>query len=191
MGLSNFLSMKVIWPTRNENILRISYIMSINKLPGIKKVIGNMDISLVTSALEMLWLDWNLKTFYKISIFRTTKYQKDDKSDKVYKFRSLTNHFNKIFSNSVSNYDFESIDEDMAKFKCQSSVKQYARNKTIKWAFNFWYRCANETGFSCTWAKRKAQKKIWYQLLFWIWLNLFKILNVCIFLIISSTVLRL
>ena len=128
----------------------ISYIMSINKLPAIKKVIGNMDSSLVTSALEISWLDWNLKAFYKISIFWTTKSQKDDKSDKVYKFRWLINHFNKIFSNSVSNYDFKSIDENMAKFKCQSSVKQYARNKTIKWAFNFWYRCTCETGFSCT-----------------------------------------
>ena len=31
--------------------------MSINKLPAIKKVIGNMDSSLVTSALEISWLD--------------------------------------------------------------------------------------------------------------------------------------
>ena len=45
--------------------------MSINKLPTIKgyweggQFIGN-------DALKMLWLDQDLKTFYEISIFRTT-----------------------------------------------------------------------------------------------------------------------
>ena len=46
--------------------------MSFNKLPT-KKIIGNVDNSLVTRALEMLWLDQDLKTFYEISIFRTTQ----------------------------------------------------------------------------------------------------------------------
>ena len=35
-----------------------------------------MDNSLVTRALEMLWLDQNLKIFYEISIFRTTQKMK-------------------------------------------------------------------------------------------------------------------
>ena len=46
-----------------------------------------MDNSLVTRALEMLWLDQNLKIFYEISIFRTT--QKMKKITKVAKLDPL------------------------------------------------------------------------------------------------------
>ena len=46
-----------------------------------------MDNSLVTRALEMLWLDQNLKIFYEISIFRTT--QKMKKVTKVAKLDPL------------------------------------------------------------------------------------------------------
>ena len=42
---------------------------------------------------------------------------KNDKSDKGYKFRSLTNHFNESFSNSVSNDDSQSIDEHLVTCK--------------------------------------------------------------------------
>ena len=51
------------------------------------------------------------------------------------------------FSNSVSNDDFQSIDKHMVEFKGRSSMKQYVKNKPIKWGSTFWYRCANETGY--------------------------------------------
>ena len=35
----------------------------------------------------------------------------------------------------------------MVKFKGRSSMKQYAKNKPIKWGFNFWYCCASKTGY--------------------------------------------
>ena len=28
-----------------------------------------------------------------------------------------------------------------------TSVKQYFKNKPIKWGFKFWYRCASQTGY--------------------------------------------
>ena len=62
---------------------------------------------------------------------------KDDKSDKDYKVRSLINHFNQSFSNSVSNDDAQGIDEHMVKFKGRSSIKQYVKNKPIEWGFKF------------------------------------------------------
>ena len=77
---------------------------------------------MVTRALEMLWLDRDFK-----------------------QVRSLINHFNKSFSNSVLNDDSQSINEHIAKFKGRLSMKQYVKNKTIKWVFKFWYRCASET----------------------------------------------
>ena len=33
----------------------------------------------------------------------------------------------------------------MVNFKDQSSMKQYVKNKQIKWGFKFQYRCASET----------------------------------------------
>ena len=35
----------------------------------------------------------------------------------------------------------------MEKYKGRSSMKHYVKNKPIKWGFNFWYRCASETGY--------------------------------------------
>ena len=55
---------------------------------------------------------------------------KDDKSDKGCKMRSLINHFNQSFSNSVSSDDYQSIDEYMVKFKGRSSMKQYVKKKS-------------------------------------------------------------
>ena len=33
------------------------------------------------------------------------------------------------------------------KFKGQSSIKKYVKNKPIKWGFKFCYRCASEAGY--------------------------------------------
>ena len=57
-----------IFTNKMGAFLVISYIVSINKLPTKKN--GNVDSSLATSALEMLWLDGDLKIFYKCSFFR-------------------------------------------------------------------------------------------------------------------------
>ena len=72
---------------------------------------------------------------------------KDDKSDKGYKVRSLINHFNQSFSECVSDDCTQSIDEHMVKFTGRSSMKQYVKNKPIKWGFKFWFRCASKTGY--------------------------------------------
>ena len=72
---------------------------------------------------------------------------KDDKSDKGCKVRSLVNHFNQSFSNSVTNDGSQSIDGHMVKFKGRSSMKEYSKNKPIKWGITFWYHCASERGY--------------------------------------------
>ena len=72
---------------------------------------------------------------------------KDDKSDKGYKVRSLINHFNQSFSECVSDDRTQSIDEYMVKFTGRSSMKQYVKNKPIKWSFKFLFRCASKTGY--------------------------------------------
>ena len=63
------------------------------------------------------------------------------------KVRSLVNHFNQSFSNSVTNDGSQSIDGHMVKFKGRSSMKEYSKNKPIKWGITFWYHCASERGY--------------------------------------------
>ena len=59
----------------------------------------------------MLWLDRDLKTFYKIFIFLDNT--KDEKNGKGSIVKSLNNHFNQSFSNYVSNDNSQSIDGQM------------------------------------------------------------------------------
>ena len=59
----------------------------------------------------MLWLDRDLKTFYKIFIFLDNT--KDEKNGKGSIVKSLDNHFNQSFSNYVSNDNSQSIDGQM------------------------------------------------------------------------------
>ena len=71
----------------------------------------------------------------------------DDKTDKSYKIRPVIEHLNKVFAESLSNSPFQSVDEHMCKFKGRSSMKQYIKNKPIKWGFKYWYKCYSETGY--------------------------------------------
>ena len=59
----------------------------------------------------------------------------DNKSDKSYKIRPVIEHLNKVFAESLSNSPFQSVDEDVSQFNCRSSMKQYIKNKLIKWGF--------------------------------------------------------
>ena len=44
----------------------------------------------------------------------------------------MIDHFNKSFSNAVSNDELQSVDKHMVKFKGRSSMKQY-----VKWEKNY------------------------------------------------------
>ena len=41
----------------------------------------------------------------------------------------------------------QSIDEHMCKFKGKSIMRQYMKNKPIKWSFKFWFRCGAKSGY--------------------------------------------
>ena len=63
--------------------------------------------------------------------------QEDKKSDKAYNFRSVISHFNDSFLVCVSNDSTQSVDDHMVKIKGRSSMRQYVKNKPIKWGFKF------------------------------------------------------
>ena len=68
-------------------------------------------------------------------------------SDKGCKISPLIDHFNKVFPEAMSDDSKQTIEEHMVKFKGRSSMKQYVKNKPIKWGFKFWFRCASKTGY--------------------------------------------
>ena len=121
----------------------INFFMGINKLPFVAdywstdKCIGNKKIQNVMrrtrfqSILQNLYFSNN---------------DNDDKTDKSHKIRPVIEHLNKAFAESLSNSPLESVDEYICKFKGRSCMKQYIKNKPIKWGFKYWYRCDSETG---------------------------------------------
>ena len=68
-------------------------------------------------------------------------------NDKAAKIRPLIEHCNKVYQRSLKHVSHQSIDEHMVKFKGHHSMKQYIKNKPIKWGFKFWLRCDAVTGF--------------------------------------------
>ena len=124
--------------------LGINYIMSINQLPSVQiywecgQFIGNEGIR--NNMTRQRFKD----------ILRNLHFSdnaKSDKNDKGFKICPVIDHFNNSFSNAVSNDELQSVDEHMVKFRGRSSVKQYVKNKPIKWRFKFWYRCASTIGY--------------------------------------------
>ena len=124
-------------------LLGINYFMTINKLPTIKsywecgQYVGNKGIRNTISRTRFQQILQNLHLVLN---------QKDKKIDKAYEVGSAISHFNDSFSTCVSNDSNQSVDEHMVKFKGRSSMRQYVKNKPIKWGFKFWCCCASKTG---------------------------------------------
>ena len=70
-----------------------------------------------------------------------------DKDDRAAKVRTQLNHFNKCFQSARENTPSQSIDEHMCKFKGKSRMKQFIKNKPIRWGFKLWFRCSANDGY--------------------------------------------
>lgn len=68
-------------------------------------------------------------------------------SDRAYKIRSVIQHFNLCFQATMNNSLRQSIDDHMIKFKGHNIMKQYIKNKPLKWGFKMWSRCESPTGY--------------------------------------------
>ena len=67
--------------------------------------------------------------------------------DRAFKVRPLIDHFNRCFQAARNPSKQQSIDEHMIKFKGQNIMKQYIRNKPVKWGFKLWCRCDAVSGY--------------------------------------------
>ncbi|XP_047000506.1 piggyBac transposable element-derived protein 2-like [Schistocerca americana] len=57
------------------------------------------------------------------------------KEDRTYKVRPVITHLNKTFQESVSATRAQSVDEHMIRFKGHNIMRQYVKNKPVKWGF--------------------------------------------------------
>lgn len=124
--------------------LGINFIMSINILPNLEsywctdEAIGNSRIQKVMTRARFREILQNL---------HFSDNEKQDKEDRATKVRVILNHFNQCFQAARQNTSCQSIDEHMCKFKGKSGMKQFIRNKPIRWGFKLWFRCSSFDGY--------------------------------------------
>ena len=124
--------------------LGINYIMSISTLPTLEsywstdEAIGNRRIQKVMTRARFRSILQNL---------HFSDNEAMDKDDRAAKVRVILNHFNRCFQLARDNTSCQSIDEHMCKFKGKSGMKQFIKNKPIRWGFKLWFRCASADGY--------------------------------------------
>lgn len=67
--------------------------------------------------------------------------------DRAYKVRPLIDHSNEAFQAALLPTKQQSVDEHMIKFKGHNIMKQYIKNKPIRWGFKTLCRRDSETGY--------------------------------------------
>ena len=60
-----------------------------------------------------------------------------------------TDHLGKHFQDMLQPEAHQLIDEHMCKFKEKIIMRQYMKNKPIKWGFKFWFYCGAKSGYLC------------------------------------------
>ena len=124
--------------------LGINLIMGINKLPSLEdywstsKFIRNEKIQNVMARTRFQSILQNL-------LFSSNG--NDGKTGKSYKINPAIKHLNQVFGESLTNSPSQSIDEHLSRFNGRSSIKQYIKNKPVKWSLKYCYRCDSETGY--------------------------------------------
>lgn len=80
--------------------------------------------------------------------------------DRAFKIRSIIDHFNQAFQNAMTNTKTQAIDEHMIKFKGHNIMKQYVKNKPVKWGFKMWCRADSSTGYLFQFDLYTGKKKV-------------------------------
>ena len=67
--------------------------------------------------------------------------------DRAWKLRPFFDQLLKHFQEALLPESDQPMDEHMCKFKGKSLMRQYMKNKSIKWGFKFWFRCGSKSGY--------------------------------------------
>ena len=130
--------------------LGVNILMGINKLPTIKSYwsvdegLGNPLIQKAMARGRFLEI---LQNIHFADNHKELPPKDSDEYDRAWKLRPLFNHLEKHFQEALQPECHQSIDEHMCKFKGKSIMRQYMKNKPIKWGFKFWFCCGAKSGY--------------------------------------------
>ena len=136
-----------IFQTTNNKLtafLGINILMGINRLPAIKNYwsveegLGNPLIQNTRTRARF----WEvLQSMPFADNFQNLPPIDSEQYDSAWKLRPLFDHLLKHFQESVQPESHQFIDEHMFKFKGKSLMRQYLKNRPVKWGFKFCFPC--------------------------------------------------
>ena len=130
--------------------LGANLLMGINKLPTMKSFwsvdegLGNLQIQKAMTRARFLEI---LQNIHFADNHKELPPKESEEYDRAWKLRPLFDHLGKHFQDMLQPEAHQSTDEHMCKFKRKSIMRQYMKNKPIKWGFKFWFRCGAKSGY--------------------------------------------
>ena len=125
--------------------LGISVLMGYHRLPAIRDYWSTQPDMRVNFVSDVM----TLKRYEKIRQMLHFSNNEDiqPEQDRACKIRPIINHLNIAFQHALGPDLHQSIDERMVKFKGHNMMKQYIKNKPIKWGFKLWIRAGSSNGY--------------------------------------------
>ena len=142
-----------VFETNDEELaafLGVIFVMGINKLPSLKlywatdEGLGNALIK--NTMTRQRYMDI-LQNLHFADNTQTLPPKTCPTFDRAWKVRPFLDHLQRHFMSSLEPEAQQSVDEHMCKFKGRSILRQYMKNKPIKWGFKFWFRCGSKSGY--------------------------------------------
>ena len=130
--------------------LGVNLLMGINKLSTMKSywsVDEGLGNSLIQKAMARARYLEILQNIHFADNHKELPSKESDEYNREWKLRPLFDHLGKDFQDMLQPEAHQSIDEHMCKFKGESIMRQYMKNKSRKWGFKFWFRCGAKSGY--------------------------------------------
>ena len=131
------------------NFLGVNLLMGINKLPTTKSywsVDEGLGNSLIQKAMKRARFLEILQNIHFADNHKELPPEESEEYDRAWKLSPLFYHQGKCFQDMLQPEAHQSTDEHMCKFKGKRIMRQYMKNKPIKWGFKFWFRCGAKSG---------------------------------------------
>ena len=152
-GIRMYMKQKGIPFATNEDELRaffgICLVMGYHVLPSIRDCWStqlDLQVPFVANTMPRARFE-TIHLALHFSDNEETLPRNDPQFDRAFKVRPLISHFNRCFQAARNASKQQSIDEHMIKFKGHNIMKQYIRNKPVKWRFKLWCRCDAVSGY--------------------------------------------
>ena len=128
----------------------VNLLIGINKLPTMKSywsVDEGLGNSLIQKAMTRARFLEILQNIHFPDNHKELPRKESEEYDRACKLRPLFDHLGKYFQGMLQPEGYQSIDEHMCKFTGKSIMRQYMKNKPIKWGFKFWFCCGAKSGY--------------------------------------------